>query len=181
MTKSIPLTKGYSALVDNEDYEHLSQWSWSALTLPDGSVYAYRTARIAEREAGSPRAVYMHREVLGILADRSLDADHINHNGLDNRRQNLRACHSQPQRGQPAQVSKRRPGHRNSRGCRSSSGRADGWRGSRSTAGASISATSSSELEAARAYDEAAVEGFGEYAHLNFPNDEGRGNVEGME
>lgn len=77
---TIPLTKGYSALVDPEDFERVSAHSWCA-NVCDGSVYAFRM------ECGRP--VYLHRWLLGVT-DRQIRVDHVNRDTLDYRRRNLR-------------------------------------------------------------------------------------------
>jgi len=79
--KEIPLTQGYVALVDDEDYEELSKFKWCANPQPDGRVYAAR-----KNEAY--RTVSMHRQIAG---KPGLVVDHVNGNGIDNRRENLRA------------------------------------------------------------------------------------------
>ncbi|GJH14982.1 hypothetical protein CBA19CS22_00590 [Caballeronia novacaledonica] len=76
------------ALVDDDMFDFLSQWKWKAK--PNGSgnhVYAVRNVV----ENGKNRTIRMHRLVLGMDASDARDADHINRNGLDNRRANLRA------------------------------------------------------------------------------------------
>lgn len=40
--KKIPLTKGYEAIVDDEDYDSLMQWKWNSLKSQTGYVYANR-------------------------------------------------------------------------------------------------------------------------------------------
>lgn len=85
MTKTIPLTRGQVAIVDDADYGLLSRHKWHALK-PAGTYYA-------TRRDGTTR-VYMHRVILGTASF----VDHINGNGLDNRRSNLRpATRSQNQ------------------------------------------------------------------------------------
>lgn len=71
------------AIVDLEDAEWASQWSWSF-----GSGYVLRTARASD---GARRPIYLHRELLGLprICD-GVVADHINRDRLDNRRANLR-------------------------------------------------------------------------------------------
>lgn len=87
MVRRIPLTKGKTALVDDEDYEKLSKVRWFAF-VRSGTSYA-------ARHNGRP-VVYMHREIVG--AEPGTEVDHINGDGLDNRRANLRRCtHSQQQ------------------------------------------------------------------------------------
>lgn len=85
--KEIPLTRGFVALVDDEDYPALSQHRWYAKIEP-GTVYAIRGKWIN----GKKLRIAMHRVILGIDAGDPRMADHINGNGLDNRRSNLRPC-----------------------------------------------------------------------------------------
>ena len=94
MTKEIPLSKqrrsngnsrniGLVALVDDEDFEWISQWNWSAVsTQRRNGGYAMR------RDNRSGKTILMHREILE--APEGSEVDHINGNGLDNRRSNLR-------------------------------------------------------------------------------------------
>ena len=77
-TKLIPLTQGRFAIVDAEDYEWLSKWKWS---------YGYGGYAGRGIQYG---VIYMHRLILGTPA--GSHTDHINGNGLDNRKSNLRIC-----------------------------------------------------------------------------------------
>jgi hypothetical protein len=71
------------ALVDDEDYELVSRYSWS-LAVRGAISYA-------QGPIGRGRSVYMHRLLLSLqLGDRRV-VDHRNGDGLDNRRANLRA------------------------------------------------------------------------------------------
>ncbi len=81
--KAIPLTKGLAAVVDDNDYDHLNQWSWYADVRPCG------TTAYAVRKPNSD-LVYMHK-IICPCPD-GLDVDHINGDRLDNRRNNLRVC-----------------------------------------------------------------------------------------
>lgn len=87
LTREIPLTKGKVAVVDAADYEFLSQWKWFFLN----DTYAARTQYIG-MEKGKPKriTIKMH-QVLMDAAD-GYEVDHINSNGIDNRRANLRVC-----------------------------------------------------------------------------------------
>jgi hypothetical protein len=90
--REIPLSQGKVALVDDEDFEWLSQWKWS-LT----HNYAFRRLRKAEDVACGQRRssthVTMHRAIMRPPV--ALDVDHINGDGLDNRRMNLRVASQQ--------------------------------------------------------------------------------------
>jgi hypothetical protein len=79
----IPLAGGSVALVDEEDYEELTQWKWGVHT----QGYACRKFRSQEPGKKWGR-VFMHRLILD--AQPGEEVDHINRNKLDNRRANLR-------------------------------------------------------------------------------------------
>lgn len=78
----VSLTRGYEAIIDASDVPLVSGVNWQAKITPR-SVYATRSAR---RE-GRRRAVSLHATILGSGPDH---VDHVNGNGLDNRRANLR-------------------------------------------------------------------------------------------
>lgn len=79
--KEIPLTKGKIALVDDYDFDYLNNWSWYAYKNGNNWYAARRTAPPEQR------VILMHRQTLGFP---NYEVDHINRNGLDNRRSNLR-------------------------------------------------------------------------------------------
>lgn len=79
-SKQISLTQGKFTTVDEEDFEYLSQWNWYAK--PSGKRNCY-----AHAYNGGNR-MYMHRLLLN--PPKGMYIDHINGNGLDNRKTNLR-------------------------------------------------------------------------------------------
>jgi hypothetical protein len=81
LTKTIPLTQGKVTLVDGDDYEELSKYKW-CVQRGANTFYAQRKARAN----GEQTAILMHRQILGFPPE----IDHINRDGLDNRRCNLR-------------------------------------------------------------------------------------------
>jgi|SRR4030095_7955285 hypothetical protein len=81
--KAIALNKGFATVVDDEDYDRLVKYRWRASDCrPNGVVYAIATI--------ARKSVFMHRLILG--ANPGQYVDHINFDGLDNRRENLRLC-----------------------------------------------------------------------------------------
>jgi hypothetical protein len=85
-TKTILLTQGYEAIVDEEDFAGLNRYRWKILK--SGSKrYA---ARSRKWPGGKYTTILMHREILCVEKDECID--HRNGNGLDNRRENLRAA-----------------------------------------------------------------------------------------
>jgi hypothetical protein len=83
-SKQISLTQGLFALVDDADFEWLNQHKWCALK-ERNTFYAVRTSKTVN---GKRTTIYMHIEIIG--RKEGLMTDHINGNGLDNRRENLR-------------------------------------------------------------------------------------------
>jgi hypothetical protein len=82
--KRIKLTQSKFALVDDEDYEYLNQWNWYAQK-DDKTCYAKRSYSIGN---GKQKTIYMHR----VIAERMgiHNPDHIDIDGLNNQRNNLR-------------------------------------------------------------------------------------------
>lgn len=80
--KKIELTQGKFTIVDDEDFEFLNQWKWTVFCnkVP---FYAYRQGPRPKREL-----ILMHRLLLKCPKNKIID--HINGDGLDNRKENLR-------------------------------------------------------------------------------------------
>lgn len=86
--KEISLTKRKVAIVDDSDYEWLIQWKWYA-TNPGGKGWR------AQHDSGGRKSrvrLAMSRVIMGLNPGDRRVVDHINHNPLDNRRQNLRVA-----------------------------------------------------------------------------------------
>jgi len=152
--KEIPLTQGKVAIVDDEDFEWLSQWKWHCM-----KGYA------ARHPAGphGQKYIYMHRKIMRTPDD--MDADHINHNTFDNRRLNLRNCtHAENSRNQITQ----KRSITGFKGVSFDSERKK-WKAQiqLNSIGKIIGRFSTPEA-AARAYDEMAKKLFGEFTNLNF-------------
>ena len=85
--KEIKLTQGKVAIVDDEDYEYLRQFKWCAR---NHRGYTWYAQRFSQTVNGKRRIILMHRYIMD--TPDGMETDHINHNGLDNRRENLRIC-----------------------------------------------------------------------------------------
>lgn len=84
----VPLTRGYEAIIDADSAPLVSEWNWCAKvdTLSDGSVrsvYAYRSSMKPRRAV-----FYLHKAILTV--EDGQHVDHVDGNGLNNRRSNLR-------------------------------------------------------------------------------------------
>ena len=165
MTRQIELTQGKVALVDDEDYEWLSQWKWYAAP-HRGTSYVHRNSPRPLRQC-----IHMHREILGLSVspDDGVIVDHIDGNGLNNVRDNLRICSRQEN------LFNRAPQSNNTSGYKGVS-----WMSSRNKWHVRIKAMGKDHYiglfadleEAARAYDDAAKKLHGEFAYLNFPQED---------
>jgi len=87
MTKAIQLSRGKVALVDDADFEWLNIWKW---TYQDAGKYIGYASRNVYQDGKYIEHIYMHRIILNPPS--GMETDHINGNGLDNRRCNLRIC-----------------------------------------------------------------------------------------
>lgn len=77
----IKLLHGKTATIDNKDGDRVQQYQWYARKCRTNE-YVYATI--------NHKLVLLHRFILGLKQGDGKIVDHINHNGLDNRRRNLR-------------------------------------------------------------------------------------------
>jgi len=151
--KKIKLTQEQFALVDDADFERLSGSKWYALKTGYGGFCAAR---------GRKPTILMHRVIMD--APKGVDVDHINHNTLDNRRDNLRlATRSENNRNQRPRL-----------GC-SSKYKGVSLENGRWVASIELNyrrrlGSFDLEVDAAKAYDKAARALFGKFAYPNFEN-----------
>lgn len=151
--KEIKLTQGYVALVDDEDYEFLNQWKWY-VNKNTIHRYAMRTVNIKRHFV----KIMMHRLIMQTPV--GMDVDHIDHNGLNNQKSNLRNCtHAQNGMNRTACG---KTGYLGVRHAGEKYAAAIKVHGKQVHLG-----TFNTLKEAADAYDEAAMKYHGEYANLN--------------
>jgi hypothetical protein len=87
--KEIVLTQGQVALVDDADFDLVSQLHWIAAYAPNVKGF-YAVAHMPKDWHWPTKMVRMSRFILG--AHQFQQVDHVNHDTLDNRRENLRLC-----------------------------------------------------------------------------------------
>ena len=86
----IPLTQNQVALIDDEDFELVSQYTWYAGW--DSHTKSYYACTKIKKETGGHTLLQMHRLIMN--AQKGEQVDHINHNTLDNRKSELRICNA---------------------------------------------------------------------------------------
>ena len=158
MAKEIILTQGKVAIVDDADYDYLNQFKWHALKLA-GKFYVGRKLTVSK---GKRNQILMHRLIM--KPDKGMVIDHLDGNPLNNQKNNLRICtHSD-----------------NMRNCKISIKNTSGYKGvsflkKKNTYKSAIKFNKKTiylgyyidPIDAARAYNAAAIKYFGEFANLN--------------
>jgi hypothetical protein len=157
--KEIQLTKGFVALIDDEDYDLLIQFNWH---VRDDRNNLYAATNLAINGRG--RTVPMHRIIMNTPL--GLEVDHRDHNGLNNQKHNLRNCTRTE----------------NGRNCRPKINCKSKYKGVkfdnkhingkvynyiRADIQNTYIGSFKTEEDAARAYDKKAIELYGEFANLN--------------
>lgn len=157
--KRIPLSNGMFALVDDDVFAEVSKFSWHYKASRLGGGYAFRNT---PRVGGRHTTAKLHHLVLPLTG--KLMVDHINGDGLDNRRNNLRLVNA----SQNQANRQKSPG-------KTSQYKGVSWDKNRACWYAHIKTGQrmknlgrfASEEAAALAYNDAAIKAFGEFARLN--------------
>ena len=164
MARKIELSRGEVTIVDNFDYLWLGDYKWSF-----SGGYAVRVLSVKLGEVEScynTKTVYMHKEIMkfyGLIGEKG---DHKNRNKLDNRKENLR-----PSTNQQNCWNNTKP-----KGNHSSKYKGVDWYSNKEKWRSRIGGTKllgyyENEVDAALAYDVAALYYRGEFASLNFPKE----------
>lgn len=155
--KEITLTQGKVALVDDDVFEYLNQWKWHYQKV-EKTGYAIRS----EGPKHHQRFILMHRVIMNTPSDQ--EVDHADHEGCNNQRYNMRNCtHASNMQNRTKQI-----------------GNTSGYKGvyfykrdKKWVASISLNdnivylGRFTTPEDAARAYDKAALEHYGEFALLN--------------
>lgn len=151
--KEVILTQGYVAIIDESDFVLVSQYKWQVVHRRH-TKYAKRAYRLH----GEVKTEYMHVTIMG-----EKGIDHVDGNGLNNRRSNLRKASQHQNNGNYI----KRKGKSKYKGVCWDQGK---WKAAISRGCEKYhSGRFENEEDAARAYDVAAKDYFGEFANLNFP------------
>lgn len=146
---NIPLSgkrgAGLFAIIDDSDYSLVSRYKWHLSTKGYAKANPQRTT------------IYMHRLIAGFPG-----ADHINHEKLDNRRSNLRRATAGQNMANKIGI-----GRSGYKGVYPVEGR----EGFKAICAKQYLGYFKTKIEAAKAYDQAALSRWGEFALLNFPID----------
>ena len=92
--KEIKLTRGKFAMVDDDDYERVNKLKWSLEDSGKNGHELYYAKRLHPVIRGKKYVrLTMHKFIMGDIPE-GMVIDHINLNGLDNRKENLRPCNT---------------------------------------------------------------------------------------
>lgn len=150
----IPLTEGLYAYVDTADYEWLSKWNW------------HTTSGGYPARSGKGKQIFMHREIM--QPPEKMVVDHVDGNKANCCRFNLRTC---TRKENQANLRKQRGTCSRFKGVSYNKRRRKYFAQCDFGGNHRWLGFFNEEVDAARAYDRAAVEESGEFARVNFPRE----------
>lgn len=156
--KEIKLSQGKAALVDDEDFEYLNQWQWYA----HNHKHTFYARRHQLKIEGDKKIIYLHRFIMN-ATDKS-EIDHIDHNGLNCQKSNLRFC----TRSKNQMNRSLSPNHSSKYKGVTWFKRDNKWRAYIKIGRQIHLGYFDNEIDAAKEYDKKAIELFGEFANINF-------------
>ncbi len=166
MMKSILLSQNKITQVDDEDFEYLNQFKWSAIKWGNNKFYACRNVKSLNKAGRT--TLYMH---IAIMNHKGID--HIDGDGLNNQKSNLRIT---AQANNVCNASKSK-GTSRYKGVHFDKG-SQKWRARITKNKVKIDlGCHAHELTAAAIYDVASTYYFGEFARRNFPKKNSNGRV----
>jgi hypothetical protein len=166
----------HEVLLDDEDYEWAKEYKWCA-----NKVYRIKNKDKFYVRRNSPRdsngkqdKIHLHRVITN--APKGMSVDHINGNPLDNRKENLRVCTNQENQMNRGRTKNNMSGYKGvyyrKKNKDMINERSKPWKAqimfNQKVIYLGLYKT---KEEAARAYDKKAIELFGEFAQLNFPEE----------
>jgi hypothetical protein len=159
MAKEIQLTQGKVAIVDDEDFEYLNQFKWFASKQKNDKFYVGRNIPVSNKKQSK---IWIHRFIMN--PEKSMVIDHLDGDPLNNQKKNLRICtHSENMRNRNLYVNN------------TSGFKGVYWHKTTKKWMSYIRINKKSlylgiytcPIDAARAYNEAALKYHGEFAHIN--------------
>ncbi len=155
--KTIPLTRGMVAIVDDADYEFVNQWKWYALCCKN-NFYAARSVQVSGRQ----KTLKMHRILAG--AAEGQDVDHKDRCTLNNQRCNLRICNNSQNQANKGMLRNNTSGFKGV----SFNKNTKRWRARLTYQGQHFAlGYFDDKISAAQAYDVAAKKAFGDFSLTN--------------
>jgi hypothetical protein len=155
--KFISLNKGYRAMVDDEDYDRVMKYRWKV------HINIQRPSCIYARTNISNRTVILHRFIMS--PTKEITIDHIDHNGLNCQKSNLRFATKTQQN-----FNRKRSNSHGYKGITRVTNQPNKWQVQLVENGnVHYGGVYKTMIDAAKAYDEMAKKYHGDFAILNFP------------